>query len=123
MKHVVFYDAECPLCSKARIVIERLDWFQRIYWIPIQQIEKTEYKAFITQNRKVYDEIHMITSKGKVLTGFNTVRRIFLLLPVSFPISLILYLPFIEKVFSPIYMWVSKNRFRWFGRYETTKVQ
>ncbi len=122
MKHIVFYDGECPLCSKARSAIERLDWFHRIHWIPLQHIEKTEYQMFISQNRNVYEEVHMITSKGKILKGFDTVRRILMLLPVSFPISLLLYLPFIEKVFSPVYMWVSKNRFKWFGRYETLQI-
>ncbi|WP_221565022.1 thiol-disulfide oxidoreductase DCC family protein [Alkalihalobacillus sp. TS-13] len=123
MKHVVFYDADCPLCSNARRIIERLDWFERIYWIPLQEIEKTEYKLFITQNRNVYDEIHMITSKGKVLKGFDTVRRVLTLLPISFPISLILYLPFIDKIFSPLYRWISKNRYDWFGRYDSPQQQ
>ncbi|WP_433747500.1 DCC1-like thiol-disulfide oxidoreductase family protein [Falsibacillus pallidus] len=60
----------------------------------------------------------MVTAKGEVLAGFQTVRKILTLLPVIFPISWIFYLPFMKKLLSPVYMWVSTNRYDWFGRYD-----
>ncbi|RLQ96759.1 thiol-disulfide oxidoreductase DCC family protein [Falsibacillus albus] len=117
-RHKVFFDAQCPLCSNAKKILMKLDWGNRIEWIPVQSIENTSYAYLKDQGRDLYDEIHMVTADGHVLAGFQTVRRILKALPLTFPISLLLYLPFMNTLFSPLYMWVSKNRYDWFGRYD-----
>lgn len=115
MKHLVFYDAECPLCSTAKTVIEKLDWRDRIRWIPVQEIEKGERFQFL-QDRDIYDRIHMISASGEVYAGFYTIRKLLTILPLAMPFSWLAYLPFVDKIFSPLYMWISKNRYQWFGR-------
>ncbi|WP_433747497.1 DCC1-like thiol-disulfide oxidoreductase family protein [Falsibacillus pallidus] len=49
MKHKVFFDAQCPLCSNAKKVIKTLDWCSKIEWIPVQYIEQTPYKFLKTK--------------------------------------------------------------------------
>lgn len=115
MKHTVFYDARCPLCSGAKAVIEKLDWFRQIQWIPVQEAEQNNDYSFL-KNRDIYDQIQMLSSKGRIYQGFYTIRKILTLLPLTFLISWILYLPNIDRLLNPLYMFVSKNRYRWFGR-------
>ncbi|ASK63812.1 DUF393 domain-containing protein [Virgibacillus phasianinus] len=115
MKYTVFYDAECPLCSSVKIVMKKLDWFHKINWIPVQKIENDERYRFL-QNRDIYDQIHMIADNGKVYSGIYTVRKLLTLLALTFPISWGLYLPYMDKIFGALYTWISKNRYKWFGR-------
>lgn len=118
MKYIVFFDAECPLCSSVKTVIEKLDWFRRIKWIPVQEIEQSDRFSFL-KNRDIYDRIQMISPSGRLYAGFYTVRKLLVLLPLTYPVSLILHLPFIDKIFVPLYMWISQNRYQWFGRKQT----
>ncbi|MTT31017.1 DUF393 domain-containing protein [Terrilactibacillus sp. BCM23-1] len=118
-QHVVFFDAQCPLCANTKKVVKWLDWRNRIEWIPVQRIEDTPYKFLKDEGRDLYDQIHMVTSVGKILAGFETIRRILMALPLTSPLSLILYLPFMKKIFTPLYMWVSTHRYHWFGRYDS----
>lgn len=115
MKHIVFYDARCPLCSSVKAVIEKLDWFRRIQWVPIQEAEGNDDFSFL-KGRDIYDRIQMLSSKGRLYAGFYTVRKLLTVLPLTFPVSWIFYLPYMDKVLAPLYMWVSKNRYHWFGR-------
>ncbi|MDO6449181.1 thiol-disulfide oxidoreductase DCC family protein [Oceanobacillus profundus] len=115
MRHIVFYDAECPLCSTVKIAVQKLDWFRRIHWIPVQVAEGS-YKFHFLKNRDIYDKIQMLSSKGRLYEGFYTVRKILTALPLTFPFSLLFYLPYIDRLLSPLYMWISKNRYDWFGR-------
>lgn len=115
MKHIVFYDARCPLCSSAKAVIEKLDWFRRIRWVPVQEAEGNDDFSFL-KGRDIYDRIQMLSSKGRLYAGFYTVRKLLTVLPLTFPVSWVFYLPCMDKVLAPLYMWVSKNRYHWFGR-------
>lgn len=115
MKYMVFYDAECPLCSSVKTVVEKLDWFKRIEWKPVQEIEQNEDFLFL-KHRDIYDQIQMLSAQGHLYEGFYTVRKLLTVLPLTFPVSWIFYLPLMDKVFAPLYMWVSKNRYHWFGR-------
>lgn len=115
MKYIVFYDGECPLCSGAKIAVQKLDWFRRIRWVPVQVAERS-YKFSFLKNRDIYDKIQMLSSNGRLYEGFYTVRKIFTVLPLTFPFSWLFYLPYIDRVLGPLYMWISKNRYDWFGR-------
>ncbi|MBE2977102.1 thiol-disulfide oxidoreductase DCC family protein [Priestia megaterium] len=122
MKHKVFFDAECPLCYNVKKIIKALDWTKQIQWIPVQYIERTEYSYLKEEGRDLYDQIHMVTKKGKVLAGFETVRRLLAVLPLTFPIGVLLHLPLMKKAFSPLYKWISTNRYDWFGRYDSPRT-
>lgn len=66
----------------------------------------------------------MLSPQGKVYEGFYTIRKILTLLPLTFAISWLGYLPYIDRILSPLYMWVSTHRYQWFGRKPlTTDIQ
>ncbi|GAB3061450.1 thiol-disulfide oxidoreductase DCC family protein [Virgibacillus ainsalahensis] len=114
-KHIVFYDAECPLCRTVKAFLKKLDWLEAIAWYPVQEISETTRQR-VNAYKNMYDEIYMYTKDKKVLTGFYTVRKIFSLLPVTIPLAALMHFPFAKNIGSPAYLFISKRRYRWFGR-------
>ncbi|PAE15705.1 hypothetical protein CHH91_12125 [Virgibacillus sp. 7505] len=114
MKHIVFFDASCPLCSTAKQVIQKLDWLDNVKWIPVQNIENYERFRFLAKG-DVYDRIHMMSFKGDIYKGHETVKKVLTLLPVTAVLGWILHLPFLNPYLESLYKWVSDNRHDWFG--------
>lgn len=117
MKHVVFYDAKCPFCFYIKKVFRKFDWMGQIKWVAVQDTDK-EGKFPYLEGRNTLDEIHMLTKKGEVIEGFYTVRRLLLALPLFAVFGVLLYLPGMDKIGSPLYQWFSAHRHQWFGRYD-----
>ncbi|TSB45529.1 thiol-disulfide oxidoreductase DCC family protein [Alkalicoccobacillus porphyridii] len=115
-KHLILFDAECPLCQSIKTFVTKMDWLNRLEWYPLQEIHHTKYRFL--KNRNIYDEIHMITANNEIKTGFYTVRKILLNLPLTAGIGLILFIPFIDKLGVSLYQFISTNRYEWFGRLE-----
>ncbi|QDI90535.1 DUF393 domain-containing protein [Salicibibacter halophilus] len=114
-KHVVFYDGECPLCRAVKRVLGKLDWRDAIHWHAVQEISAaTLEKANAYKN--MYDEIYMLTPDKQVLTGFNTVRKLLVLLPLTFPVAVLMYVPGAGLIGGPVYRFFSSRRYQWFGR-------
>ncbi|MBP1971134.1 putative DCC family thiol-disulfide oxidoreductase YuxK [Virgibacillus natechei] len=114
-KHIVFYDAECPLCRAVKAVLQKLDWLGKINWAPLQEVNE-ETRERINRYKNMYDEIYMYTRDKKVLTGYYTIRKILFLLPVTIPLAVLMHLPFAKNIGDPAYRFISKRRYRWFGR-------
>ncbi|TFJ92368.1 thiol-disulfide oxidoreductase DCC family protein [Lentibacillus salicampi] len=114
-KHIVFFDAECPLCRTVKLVLKKLDWRNAILWYPVQEVNES-IKERVNGYKNMYDEIYMYTNEKQMLTGFYTVRRILASLPVTTPLALLLYLPFAENIGEPAYRFISIRRYKWFGR-------
>ncbi|MYL56282.1 DUF393 domain-containing protein [Virgibacillus halodenitrificans] len=114
-KHIVFFDAECPLCCTVKAVLKRLDWNNAIFWYPVQEVSDS-IKERVNNYKNMYDEIYMYTKDKRVLTGFNTVRKILSLLPATMPLAFLLYLPFVKNIGDPVYRFISTRRYEWFGR-------
>ncbi|AZB43160.1 DUF393 domain-containing protein [Bacillus sp. FJAT-42376] len=121
LQHVVFYDAQCPLCFYLKKFLSSLDWNQRIRWSSVQTIEDTPY-AFL-RNRPLLKEIHMITNEGDVLAGAHTIRKIFLSMPLTKLAGFVLYVSFVMNLAEAFYKKVSASRVKWFGRYNQPRIE
>ncbi|MGD7008184.1 thiol-disulfide oxidoreductase DCC family protein [Metabacillus sp. 84] len=121
MKHVVFYDAQCPLCFYLKKTLSLLDWKDKIRWSSVQTIEETPY-AFL-RNRPLLEKIHMITDEGELYSGAKTIRKIFLSLPLTKVFGYMMFIPFVMPVAEIIYSKVSSSRIKWFGRYEVPRFE
>ncbi|KZZ82612.1 MULTISPECIES: DUF393 domain-containing protein [Bacillaceae] len=121
MKHVVFYDAQCPLCFHLKKFLSSLDWQCKIKWSSVQTIEETPF-AFL-RDRPLLEKIHMITRDEEVLAGAHALREIFLAMPLTRPLGIIMYIPFVIKAAEIIYSQVSTSRFKWFGRYSQPRYE
>ena len=105
-----YYDSECPLCIRTKIVITHLDWFNKIGFKTVQfDAAENQYLKNIEQT-VLLDDIYSVDTKGKIYSGVNTyiqvLKRIFYL----FPLAILLQLPGMYQIAKKIYRYVAKNR-------------
>ncbi|UOQ45166.1 DUF393 domain-containing protein [Halobacillus salinarum] len=117
MKHIVFYDAQCPFCFNVKRVLRKFDWLNKIKWVSVQEVEASGKYPYL-EGRNTLDEIHMLTKEGEIKQGFDSIRKLLSVLPPLALIGLLLYLPGMKLFGSPAYRWFSGHRYDWFGRYD-----
>ena len=117
MKHVIFYDGQCPLCNRAVRFILSVDRDKKFYFAPLkgQTAEKKLANFFLKnseldtlvllQNYETRNEKLMIEGKGAL--------RVLWLLGGKY--TLLGWLSFLPSfLFDPFYRLVARNRFRLF---------
>ncbi len=117
MKHVIFYDGECPLCNRAVRFILNVDRAQKFYFAPLKGktaekklahffLKSPELDTLILlQNYETADEKLLIEGKGAL-------RILWLLGGKYAGVGLLSFLP--SFLFDPFYRLVARNRFRLF---------
>lgn len=121
-QHLVFYDASCPLCYHLKKNLTKLDKNNKLHWIAAQTAEEDPDTYPYLQGRNFYEEIHILTSRGVVMKGFHAIRRLLIELPAARVPGALLYFPLVDKIGSPLYLYVSKSRFKWFGKYDPPRI-
>ena len=105
-----FYDAECPLCIRTKIIISHFDWFSKIEFKSVQFHAKENAKLKNIDESKLLNDIYSVSLKGNVYCGVDTyiqvTQRIFYLAPLS----LVIRIPGIYHVCKSIYAFIAKNR-------------
>jgi len=103
-KILVQFDGVCILCSGAVQFILKADKKKIFLFQALQNSgEDKDFETIIvTDNRSTYEYFDAILKIGKELGGVYRTIAIFKLLPQKWRYSL--------------YIWVARNRFRWFGK-------
>jgi predicted DCC family thiol-disulfide oxidoreductase YuxK len=106
-----YYDAQCPLCIRAKIIISHLDWFKKIDFKTVQldALNQPAFQGFETE--KLLNDIHSVNIKGKVFYGVDTYIQVFKNIFYLYPLGLILQLPGIKHFAKKIYIKIAKNRY------------
>ncbi|KIC03418.1 hypothetical protein OA88_03340 [Flavobacterium sp. JRM] len=107
---IFYYDSECPLCIRTKIIINHLDWFNKINFKTVQfDSQDSQYLKHIA-TKSLLDDIYSVDSKGIVYFGVDTyiqvMKRIFYL----YPLALILRIPGIYQISKKCYNFIAKNR-------------
>ena len=109
--HITFYyDEECPLCIRAKIIISHLDFFNVVAFKGVQTYGFEEIKFKNISREELLDNIYSITKKGKILIGVNAYRFILLRIPSLLLVGLIMYIPPFSIISRYIYSKVASNR-------------
>ncbi|MBU8879837.1 DUF393 domain-containing protein [Bacillus sp. FJAT-29790] len=117
MKTIALYDGTCSLCRKSKRIFEKLDWLGKVYWVSLQEYEKTaQSQVVLFDQMELRKELHIITSSGKVLKGYYAIRHILVLFPSTILMGVILFIPFSPLIGNPIYKWIAKNRHKFLKR-------
>ncbi len=106
-KILVQFDGVCILCSGAVRFILKVDKKKIFLFQALQNSgEDKDFETIIvSENQLTYEYFDAILKIGKELGGIYSVIAIFRILPRSWQHSL--------------YIWVARNRFRWFGKRES----
>ena len=104
-----YFDGRCGLCRRSRRVLLALDWlgalrFEDMNLTPPDQLPVSFDDAMLG--------MPMRTRNGRILLGYEAVRRALLQTPLGFGLACVLYLPGFAWVGRRTYHWIARNRSR-----------
>ena len=108
-RHIVLYDAGCPLCTFQMKVLTWLDWFNVASLLPIADPRAEAIAPGVTREQ-LLQAIHCVTPCGDIHRGARAIRFLSLRMPLAIPLALFLWLPGVIWVAERAYAWVSRNR-------------
>lgn len=76
-KPILFFDGDCPLCSREVAHYRRLDRASRVEWVDLNK-HQPRLLAYGIDTQRAMARIHAVTSHGQVVSGvpaFITVWR------------------------------------------------
>jgi hypothetical protein len=104
-----YYDEECPLCNRTKIILSHFDILEAIQFKGFQTYAKeSNHLKFIAAD-DLLGNIHSVTYKWEVLCGVKTYRYAFLQLPLLFPFGILLFFPGVYHFCNYIYGIVARN--------------
>ncbi len=106
-----FYDEECPLCNRTRIILGYHDFFKAIEFKGVQTYGFEDKRLKGYSKDELLDNIYSITQKGKVLSGIDTYKKSFKYIPLLFSLGVLMSLPGIYHFAKAVYVKIAKNRF------------
>ncbi len=106
---IFYYDMECPLCNRTKIIIQHFDIRNAISFETVQfDAEKNNLLKGYTKD-ELLDNIHSI-KKEKVYVGVDTYIQVLNAIFFLAPISWVLRIPGIYHICKRIYAFVANNR-------------
>jgi len=112
-RHHFLYDGSCGLCQKTVAVLRRVDLLGRIVFHDALRDWPAIQAAFPgLRQEECLENMHVVTSSGRVETGFDAYRAISWSVPLLWPIAPLLYLPGVPTVGRRVYAAVARGRHR-----------
>lgn len=105
-----YYDTECPLCIRTKIIISHLDWFDLIGFKTVQFDADDHSKLRDIDKEILLDDIHSVDKNNKVYRGVDTYLQVFKRIFYLFPLYLLISLPGIYHLAKKVYGYVAENR-------------
>lgn len=120
-KNIVFYDGYCVLCNTTARFILHFDKKQQFF---LASLQSDETKKFLLQNQASILEKNsvIVFYDGKYYHSAEAVLLIFNVLgqPYRTLYRILKGIPL--KYLEKIYQIVAKNRYRWFGQYDSCPI-
>jgi predicted DCC family thiol-disulfide oxidoreductase YuxK len=110
----VFFDGECPLCTREIDFLRRLDRRQRMRFTDIAQ---PDFDASTTgkTHEELMARIHARLAGGELIEGVEVFRRMYAAAGLG-PLVALTRLPGVSQALDVGYRWFAKNRLRLTGR-------
>jgi predicted DCC family thiol-disulfide oxidoreductase YuxK len=106
------YDGNCVLCQQSKRIIEVLDWLNRVEFLNLHDWEVVQARYPNLDYEAAMGQMHVVGEDGRLLAGFQGVRRLLRELPLGFPVWLILHLPGMNWLGTSVYRFIARNRYR-----------
>ena len=87
--YLLVYDSDCGPCSRFKGMINILDRYKRIDFIPLIEADRIGFLDQIPQSLR-FKSFHLISPKGQIQSGEDAVIDLIELLPVGHAISKIM---------------------------------
>ena len=118
----VVWDDTCAFCARSIRIIKRLDVWGLVYTVGASQVPDAPaqwvegWRTDDTQRGLWLRPIHDANKgllKSTPCVGFKAVRRLGWVLPLTWPIFWLGYVPILSWIGTALYGWIAKNRHRW----------
>ena len=106
-KLIVLYDGECGLCLKTAAIINRIDIFNQLELLTVQD---NYYKYDSLDKDKMLEEMHCLDSNGNIYSGYDSYVHILISMLYTAPLGVIISLPVISHVGAWVYRIVAERR-------------
>ncbi len=121
-RQILFYDGECVLCNGSVDLTIRFDRKGRLKHAALQGETARRLLGNMTEEQRMAGVI--LYDAGRVYQGPFAIARV---AGVLFPILCFWMLPLVSlpgfrQLASVVYNFIAKNRYRWFGRYDSCKL-
>ena len=117
----VIYDNVCPYCRSATKHIKSLDWEGRFKFLSYR--DPLAYKMFPDLSKEECEkDVHMVTPKGEVLSGYKVFRTIIDNLTATKILNPLLHNNYAEAKLNEIYEKMVKERTCYYNKSGTCKL-
>ncbi len=106
----VFYDEHCTRCLRTKIFIEHFDFLSAVRFRGVQSTKDLPSTVSKIPRKDLLEDLHSIDRRGRVFRGVDTYARMLSLLPLFFPIGLLLRVPLFGSVGGQVYRRIARNR-------------
>jgi predicted DCC family thiol-disulfide oxidoreductase YuxK len=108
---VIFYDEECPLCNRTKIILSHLDACQALEFKGVQTSGFENPKFAHLSKDQLLDNIYSVTKGGKILSGVDTYKYAFKKLPATLLLGWLMSIPGVYHLAKLVYNQIAKNRY------------
>jgi predicted DCC family thiol-disulfide oxidoreductase YuxK len=105
-----YYDGECPLCARTKIVLDHFDLFHLIQFKTVQSSHSSDEIISKIPMEELLDDIHAVDRHGNVYKGFETYKAVFKANFLFWPLYLVMLIPGVSFLGNKIYFLISRNR-------------
>jgi predicted DCC family thiol-disulfide oxidoreductase YuxK len=107
------YDGNCIICNKTKAFITQLDHHQQVRFVDLHQIDYPSEEFPNITYEDVMGMIHVVDEQQNVYAGFDAIRHLLRLFPLTMPIYALSCMPFIgRRLGMIIYRVIADNRYR-----------
>jgi predicted DCC family thiol-disulfide oxidoreductase YuxK len=109
-KSTVLYDGACGLCRRSAAVLWTTDALHRLEFADARDEALLRARFSGVDPRAALEDMHLVTSQGRVYVGFDAYRRMASLIPLGWPVLPLLYLPGVPWLGRKVYRRVADSR-------------
>ena len=111
MQALMLYDGLCILCTQSQRIVRSLDWLHRVERIDAQQGEVIASRFPELNDADLLGEIYVRRRDGTWEIGFFGMRYLATLLPLTWIVVPLLYLPGMNWLGPRVYRWIARRRY------------
>jgi predicted DCC family thiol-disulfide oxidoreductase YuxK len=112
---IVFYDGVCGLCDRSVQFLIKHDKKQMFRYAALQSDIATKYLG------SIHFESFVLYDNGKIYKRSTAAIKVFIYLGGWWKLSIACFI-FPAFVRDAVYDYVSRNRYKWFGKYNSCKI-
>ena len=102
-----YYDGDCGMCAATVRWLRRLDWRNRIEWEAAEAIDSPP--SGVTR-QDLDRSAYLVCAPRENHEGFFAFRKMFMVMPLLFPLGALMWVPGVHLIGVPVYRLVADNR-------------